>query len=660
MKLALPRFKRAATAFGHDVIMAAISFVLAVGLRIGDLGVFLTNESLMLALASFTGGAAVVFWSVGLYRGVWRYASLNDVTAIIKAVTLAILVFAGVTFLFTRLEAVPRSALLINWFVLVILLSAPRMLYRVIKDHGLRHILEQTQSKRVPVVVIGVDDAAELFIREMARDPAAGYEVLGLVDTRGESAGQEIRGVPVLGTLDQLPRLLDQVGARERAPQRLILSQRLERAAMAELLDFAHSRGMTIARLPRVTDFQSSESGESVEVRPIAVEDLLGRTQAALDRGAMRDLIVDRRVLITGAGGSIGSELARQIAALGPSHLSLLDNTEHNLYAIDLEISELFSELPRSALLADVRDRRRVDLALASEQPDLVFHAAALKHVPLVESNPLEGLHTNVCGTRNVADACLDAGVHAMVLISTDKAINPANVMGASKRLAESYCQALDLTERRRHRQGERAATRFVTLRFGNVLGSTGSVVPLFQRQLARGGPLTVTHPEVTRYFMMTREAVELVLQGAALSIDKPVDDAGKIYVLDMGAPVKIADLARQMIRLAGLRPDVDVEVVFTGLRPGEKISEELFHDQEPMLQTPHPGLLLAAPRTVNLELLSRGLDELGDKIALRDETAALGLLKRLVPDYRADSMTEGLQPLRSIGGDSGGNPGAS
>ena len=659
MKFRLSRLKRASTAFAHDVVMAATAFVVAVALRLGEVGLFLTNESLMMALGLFTAVSAGVFWSMGLYRGIWRYASLNDVVAIIKAVSLAILVFAVVTFMITRLEAVPRSALLINWFVLVILLSAPRMFYRVIKDHGLRHVLEQTKAGRVPVLIVGVDDSAELFIREMARDPSAGYEVLGLVDTAEDSGGREIRGVPVLGRLEDLPRLLIEVSRRERPPRRLILTRRLERAAMTELLDLAEARGMTIARLPRLTDFRSGEpGGEALEVRPIAIEDLLGRTQTPLDRGAMRDLIADRRVLVTGAGGSIGAELARQIAGLGPSRIALLDSSEHNLYTIDLELSESHPALPRDAILGDVRDRRRIDLALAAEQPDLVFHAAALKHVPMVEANPLEGLQTNVCGTRNLADACLAAGVHAMVLISTDKAINPANVMGASKRLAESYCQALDLSERSRHRQGDRPATRFVTLRFGNVLGSTGSVVPLFQRQLANGGPLTVTHPEVARYFMTLKEAVELVLQGAALSIDKPVDDAGKIYVLDMGEPIKIVDLARQMIRLAGLRPGEDVEISFCGLRPGEKIREELFHDQEPMLQTPHPGLRLAAPRTVNLELLSRGLDELAATLEARDEPAALGMLRRLVPDYRAHVSAEAAEAAQVSRAESGGGSG--
>ena len=651
MQIARPKIRRAINAFVHDVFMAALSFAIAVVLRMGDESLLAVNESqsLLLALGLFTVVSAGVFWFMGLYRGIWRYASLNDVLAIVKAVTLAILVFSAVTFMVTRLEAVPRSALVINWFVLVFLLSAPRMLYRVLKDQGVSHILETGGKGRVPVLVIGVDDAAENFIREMARDAAAPYEVLALIDTHGERVGRQVRGVPVIGRLDQLPKLLNRIASHDRPPQRLILTRRLEREQMESLLDLADARGMTIARLPRVTDFRSGGSApqdgappaQAQEVRPIAIEDLLGRTRTTLDRGAMRRLIAGRRVLVTGAGGSIGAELARQIADLEPASLTLLDNSEYNLYAIDLELNQRAPALTRRTVLGDVRDRTRLDSLLAREKPEVVFHAAALKHVPMVEANPLEGVLTNVLGTRNMADACLAAEVPAMVLISSDKAINPTNVMGATKRLAETYCQALDLFQSRQHKKAGSHVTRFVTLRFGNVLGSTGSVVPLFQRQLAEGGPLTVTHPEVQRYFMTVREAVELVLQGAALSIGNPVDDAGKIYVLDMGKPIKIVDLARQVIRLAGLRPDKDIAITFTGLRPGEKLNEELFHDKEPLLQTPHPGLKLAAPRTVNHELLSRGLDELADKARSRDKAAVLSLLQRLVPEYDAPAEIE-------------------
>jgi O-antigen biosynthesis protein WbqV len=394
-----------------------------------------------------------------------------------------------------------------------------------------------------------------------------------------------------------------------------------------------------VARLPRLTDF-SGGLEERLQIRPIAIEDLLGRTQNTLDRPAMRRLVEGRRVLVTGAGGSIGSELARQIAAYEPQQLTLFDNSEFNIYSIDLELGERFPALPRAAIMGDVRDPARVARLFAEATPDLVFHAAALKHVPMVEHNPLEGLHTNVLGTRNVADACRRAGVAAMVLISTDKAVNPPNVMGASKRLAESYCQALDLL-RQSGAQPSGGGTRFVTVRFGNVLGSTGSVVPLFQHQIAMGGPLTVTHPEMTRYFMTIREAVELVLQATALGTESPDAEAGHLYVLDMGEPVKIVDLARQMIRLSGLRPDKEVEIHFTGLRPGEKLHEELFHRAEALMPTSHPGLRLAAPRAADAELLGRSLDELAALVQQGERDKALRLLHRLVPEFHGQTATD-------------------
>jgi O-antigen biosynthesis protein WbqV len=626
MPLRTFRLPRKTTAFLHDVVMAAVSFFVALALRLGDAAWQRIVDDLWLPLIIFTAVCALVFWFTGLYRGIWRYASLDDMIAIARAVTLALLVYLPVTFMLTRLDAVPRSMLVINWFVLAFLLSAPRVIYRVFKDRGLQHLLERGAHTRVPVLVIGANDAAEVFIREMARDPAAPYEVLGLVDVKGTRVGRQIRGQQVLGRLDELPEILQQVGTNVRTPQRLILASRLERDEIQRLLDLAEEQGMTLARLPRLTDFKTG-SGDPIQVQPVAIEDLLGRVQTKLDRGDMGRLVEGRRVLVTGAGGSIGSELVRQIADLRPLHLTLLDNAEGLLYEIDLELGEQHPELSRDAVLADVRDRERLTRLFTQAAPDLVFHAAAFKQIPLVETNPIEGVVTNVDGTRNTADACRKAGVAGMVLISTDKAINPSSVMGATKRLAESYCQALDLTDG--------THTRFVTVRFGNVLGSTGSVVPLFQRQLAAGGPLTVTHPDMERYFMTVREAVELVLQASALGMEGGRDDSGKIYVLNMGEPVKITELARQMIRLAGLRPERDVEIVYTGPRPGEKLTEELFHDHESLVATRHPGLLLAAPRTTNLELLIRGLDELAERAGTGQGQEVLDLLQRLVPEYR-------------------------
>ena len=636
MKFRSHRLPRQRVALLHDVIMAAFSFVAALALRLGLDGVPFTSLNFWLALGLFTLVCGVVFWVTDLYQGIWRYASLNDMVAIVRAVTMALLIFLPITFLITRLDELPRSFLIINWLVLVFLLGAPRMIYRVFKDRGFDHVLEHDTHRRVPILLIGVGDAAEVFIREMARDRDAPYEVLGLVDEKGTRVGRRIHGVPVIGHLNDLDSLLSEIARKGRQPQRLVLTKRPTREELETILDLADERGMTIARLPRLTEFQSGEA-ERFEPRPVAIEDLLGRPQTTLDRAMMRRLIEGRRVLVTGAGGSIGAELVRQAAAFGPAHMTLLDNSEYLLYSIGLELGEAHPGLPRSLALGDVRDRARLDEVMASEAPELVFHAAALKHVPMVEANPVEGVLTNVVGTRNTADACRKAGVAAMVLISTDKAINPSSVMGATKRLAESYCQALDIAERR----GGANGTRFVTVRFGNVLGSTGSVVPLFHRQLAAGGPLTVTHPEMTRYFMTVREAVELVLQASALGVEGPADEAGKIYVLEMGEPVKIMDLAWQIIRLAGLRPEKEIEIEVTGLRPGEKLREELFHEAEPLVETTHPGLHLAAPRTTNLELLGRSLDELAELCAGERSEEAMRLLRHLVPEYHVEQAKD-------------------
>lgn len=623
------RISRARVAFIHDVVMAALSFVAALYLRLGDgIGEY-PPDSIFLWTALFTAVAAVVFASMGLYRGIWRYASLDDILGIAKAVTLASLVFLPLMFLLTRLQDLPRSLLVINWFVLLALLGGPRILYRIFKDRSVEAVLVRDGHRRVPVLMVGAGDGTELFIRATRQRPSAGYRVVGIVDDKGTRIGRRIHGVAVMGGLDALPAVVQRLARNGERPQRLIVTaDGFDGPRMRALLETAGANGMALARLPRLTDLKSGASDE-LEVRSVAIEDLLGRPQAALDRDGMRRLVAGRRVMVTGAGGTIGSELVRQIADFAPAHLTLLDNGEYNLYLIDQETGERAPALPRGAVLCDVREREHTARAIAAAKPELVFHAAALKHVPLVETNPIEGVLTNAVGTRNVADACRAAGVLAMVLISTDKAVNPTNVMGATKRVAESYCQAFDLVETARE-----GGTRFLTVRFGNVLGSTGSVVPLFQRQIAAGGPVTVTDPGVTRYFMTTHEAVELVLQATALGLGAR-GDSGKIYVLDMGEPVKIADLARQMIRLSGLRPETDIEIRFTGLRPGEKLFEELLHDSEHPIPTDRSGILLAAPRAVDHAFLSRALDELAEAASQGRAEQALAILARLVPEAR-------------------------
>jgi O-antigen biosynthesis protein WbqV len=634
----VPNSRRALLTFAHDVAMAAAAFWLALYLRVGD-EIFAYEPRLMLIYGlGFVGIAAVVFLVTGLYRGIWRYASLPDMFNIVRAVTLTVVIYLPVMFVVLRLERLPRSTLPIDWLVLIALLGGPRIAYRLFKDRGLDHILEHGRTRAVPVLLISAREGADTFIRETMRDPNAVYRVVGVVADTESRVGREIYGVPVLGTLDTLEAVVGRLDRRGQRPQRLVLAgQGIDAAELGRLLDRAGALAIPLARLPRPTelrqDLGADGFGATGPIEPIALEDLLGRPQAVLDRAAMARLVEGRRILVTGAGGTIGSELSRQIAALRPAALTLLDNGEFGLYAIDGELRERWPGLAIRPMLGDVRERARLDAAIAAEAPQIVFHAAALKHVPMVEANPLEGLLTNVIGTRNVAEAARAHAVPLVVMISTDKAVNPTSVMGAAKRLAEGYCQALDLDEARRHGSG----TRFVTVRFGNVLGSTGSVVPLFTRQLAAGGPLTVTDPEVSRFFMTVREAVELVLEASAAEM---AEARGKIVVLDMGEPVKIVDLARQMIRLAGLRPEADVKIAFIGLRPGEKLHEELFHDAEAPVPTGNPALRLAAPRTADYAVLARSIDELEKEVRAGDTARALALLQRLVPEYRRDDAT--------------------
>tara|TARA_A100001037_G_C15137841_1_gene632056 strand:- start:413 stop:2320 length:1908 start_codon:yes stop_codon:yes gene_type:complete len=628
----IPKLNRARIAFCHDLIMAGISLPFSLYLRVGELFGFYSGHYFIDMSLLFVAIAAPIFLYSNMYQGIWRYASVEDLAAITKAVTLAILIFVPVLFLLTRLEQVPRSLPIIQWFVLMALLGGPRFLYRIFKDRRLEYVLHRTDHRRVSVMLIGAGDAAELFIRQQNRDKDAPYQVTAIVDDKGGRIGRSIHGVPIIGRTEQLELLLQEKGRVK--PQRIILTQTdLEGSEVRNILDVAERHGCSLSRLPRITKLES-DLANKIETQPIAVDDLLGRPQKTLDRDAMQALIRHNNVLVTGSGGSIGSELVRQIIALKPTSITLFDSSEYQLYQINQEIAETFPDIPRYAVLGDVRDGTRIEQVFKRRQPQLVFHAAALKHVPMVEQNPMEGVLTNVIGTRNIADACARHNVEAMVLISTDKAVNPTSIMGATKRIAESYCQALDLYSQ------QDIGTRYVTVRFGNVLGSTGSVVPLFQRQLLAGGPLTVTHKDVTRYFMTTKEAVELVLQATALATSD-TETTGRIHVLEMGQPVRIYDLAEQMIRLAGLQPLTDIDIEIIGLRPGEKLYEELLHDKEALLTTSNPSLLLAEARTGDLEPLRNAINQLAEFAHNRRSEDTLKLIQKLVPEYEPDATTK-------------------
>ena len=609
---------RARLGFVHDCIMAAAALLLAFYLRLGD--EWLTHSPptvLIAAVAAFTGVAAVAFLINRLNQGMWRYASIDDMLAIVRSATITVLIFTAVMFLWTRLEDMPRSVPVISWLTLMFLLASPRLFYRLLKDRRL-DLHRKDRAGEVPVLLVGAGAGAELFIRALQREPQRPFRVVGILSANRKRSGHRIHGTPVLGAPEDLAAVRPRLARKDR-PQKLILTGESEDGtAIRKLLDDATQLGMTLARLPRLTEFRNVDA---TTVQQLSVADLLGRPQVPFDRETAQTMVRRRRVLITGAGGSIGSELVRQIAALGPAELTLVDSSEANLYEIELETRENHPALTLSPTLADVRDRDRIARLFSDARPELVFHAAALKHVAIVETNPLEGIATNVLGTLNVMDACAEAGADTMVLISTDKAVNPASVMGATKRLAELCCVSRSAREE--------TGTRFLSVRFGNVLGSSGSVVPLFDRQIADGGPVTVTDPEMQRYFMTVGEAVTLVLQASGLR------RRGGIFVLNMGQPVKIVDLAKQMIRLAGLRPGADVDIVFRGARTGEKLVEEPFYENEEPAATECPDILLVSPRAGDDAEIDRGIEALAEAILISDRTAAMEALRRLVPEYR-------------------------
>ncbi|MGE3623864.1 MAG: polysaccharide biosynthesis protein [Bdellovibrionales bacterium] len=623
------RLSRRSLAMVHDIVMSAIAFLLALYLRMGETIVSLPPSSIALSLLIFTVTCAAVFFACGLYRSIWAFASLRDLLDILRAVTIAVLVFALVCFALTRLENVPRTLPFMAWFILMALLGGTRIGFRLLRERRLGALWERSGGGRVNVLLVGAGDEADLFMRALNSNPQAPFHVVGVIGENDKRVGRSIHGVPVMGTVENLNDIFEKLRARGKVPSRVVLTSAVTRfnsGLAAKILEQAATLGLGVSRLPALTELQSDVlNARPLRDQPLALEDLLGRPEIKLNREEIVRLVRGRRVLVTGAGGTIGSELVRQIAALSPRHLTLLEFSEFNLYRIDMEVREKHPTVEARALLADVRDAVRLDHIFAEEKPELVFHAAAIKHVPIAEDNAREAVLTNVIGTRHVADATARAGALAMVLISTDKAVNPSNVMGATKRLAEMYCQALDLAS---------TGTRFITVRFGNVLGSTGSVVPRFQEQLAKGGPLTVTHPEITRYFMTVREAVELVLQASAFGA-RPGDLRGKVMVLDMGQPVKIADLARQIIRLAGLRPDEDVAIIYSGLRPGEKLHEELFAASEQLVPSGADGVQLAKSTTIELAALQNMLASMSDRLrAGTKEIMIIEQLTALVPEF--------------------------
>lgn len=548
-----------------------------------------------------------VFFMFGLYRGMWRFASIPDLMRILQAVLVGTAATFIALFLLNRLQGVPRSVMLLYPLFLVAALSGPRLLYRWLKDHSFLAI--RGGGKRA--LIVGAGRAGEMLVRDLIKDTS--YQPVGFLDDDPVKSGRDIHGVRVVGALAELERQME-----ERAVDVVLIAMPSASASvMRRIVSACVARNIPCVTLPSLTELADGRV-EVSRLREVRIDDLLGRAPIRLDDLDVQAFVGGRRVLVTGAGGSIGSELCRQVLGYGPAQLVMLDNGEFNLYRIEQEMRANDTRQACVALLGDVRDAGSMRRVFEQFRPQVVLHAAAYKHVPLVEDNVAEGVRTNVFGTQLIADLALEFGAEKFVLVSTDKAVNPTNVMGATKRAAEIYCQSLAAAGK----------TAFITTRFGNVLGSAGSVVPLFQRQIAAGGPVTVTHPEISRYFMTIPEAVSLILQAAAMG------EGGEIYVLDMGEPMRIVDLAEQMIRLSGHEPGRDIEIRFIGLRPGEKLHEELFHTQENLMGTRHPKILLAEARGIDRSVLLEQLQKLADACAVYEAAPLRHTLKLIVPEF--------------------------
>ncbi len=575
------------------------------------------------------GVQALMFYWTGLYKGLWRFASVPDLWNIVRAVVAGTVVIYLALFLYDRMAGISRSVLLIYPVLLAILLGVPRLAYRYWKDSQF-DLFHARHSHRV--LVIGAGRAGEALVRDLRRDTR--YVPAGFIDDDTSLRGSRLHGVPVLGGTDRLAELARRIGAE----MLLIAMPSADKRQMRRVVGLCEATGLPFRTVPRLDDVIAGRA-QFNELKEVAIEDLLGRDPVKLEWNAIRRGLTSQRVLVTGGGGSIGSELCRQIARLGASELTILDLSEYNLYRIEQELHSQYPELLLRCLIGDCGDAATCENAFALAKPQRVFHAAAYKHVPLLQNQLREAFRNNALSTRIVAERAVRHGAESFVLISTDKAVNPTSVMGACKRVAEIICQTV----------ADAHATKFVTVRFGNVLDSAGSVVPLFRRQIAAGGPVTVTHPEISRYFMTIPEACQLILQAMAMG------QGGETYALDMGEPIRIRDLAEQMIRLAGKQPGRDVSILYTGLRPGEKLFEELFHPLENYHSTAHPKIFEAAPRPQSAALVAAQLARAMDAVAAFDEETLKHCVGALLPTFRWETgdavQTAEVVPLQR-GGD--------
>lgn len=612
-----------------DVIVTVITpffaFIVRFALE-GDSVPPLYVHTLLRALPLIVPARLVIYWVCGLYSQAWRYASIPELGRVVGAVSMDAVAWAAIIYLLPN-QGFPRSVFIISWLLNVAGLGAVRLAARL--RHELLRFGRRNQRARERTLIVGAGDAGVLLAREFAKHPELNATLVGFLDDDPSKQNLRVAGKRVLGTRDDLGRIV----SRYKVTDMVIAMPSVRGPVVRDLVEAGRKLGLQVKTVPGIYELVNGSVSVS-QIRDVQIEDLLGREEVHLDLEAIAAYLTDEVVLITGAGGSIGSELCRQVARFRPRQMLLLGHGENSIYDIHMELREKYPQLELKPVIADVQDEIRMRQVFQRFRPGVVFHAAAHKHVPLMEENATEAVKNNIFGTWHTAKAADEFGAKRFVLISTDKAVNPTSVMGATKRVAECIIQSLN----------SQSETVFVAVRFGNVLGSRGSVIPLFKRQIAAGGPVTVTHPEMVRYFMTIPEAARLVIQAASMG------EGGEVFVLDMGEPVRIVELARDLIRLSGFEPDSEIPIVFTGIRPGEKLFEELLTPEEGAEATRHERIFVAKPDVISSEELRDFLDAMRKTVIMGDieSTEFLAQVERLTSKkprsaYRIERVSSSL-----------------
>ncbi len=605
----MQKFKRLIV-FSCDVFLVCASLILAFLLRfdfhIPVEEMKLLRECLLVVLIL----QPLTFAAFGFYRSLWRYASLQDAFAILKGVTVASFLAVFAVLYMRQFAPIPRSIFIIDWFLLFTMVSSSRLVWRIFREN----LMKRRTGNGTKTVIVGAGEAGSLLLKEIRRHSAVSYRVAGFVDDDPEKKGMLLHGVPVLGSIRLLPAIIREHGIEDV----IIAIPSADRSVIRKVSEYCRKARVRFKTLPSMGELIDGSVSIS-QIKDVVIEDLLGRDPVVLDQKGIAAYLTGKKVLVSGAAGSIGSEICRQVARYSPLKLILFENAETPLYHIERELVAAFPNLAIIPVIGDVRNSAKVATIFNEFLPEVVFHAAAYKHVPLMEYNPVEAVTNNIYGTKVMADTARRFDIRDFVMISTDKAVNPTSVMGASKRVAELYVQAL----------AANGPTRFTTVRFGNVLGSNGSVIPMFEEQIKNGGPVTVTDPQMKRYFMTIPEATQLVLQAGCLG------RGGEIFILDMGEPVSILKLAEDLIRLSGLVPYEDIDITFTGLRPGEKLFEEIVLEGEGIRPTVHDKIRVLSPVEHDPRLLADEMERLFSEARLSNVHGIMNGLRRIVPEFR-------------------------